>query len=650
MNAAETINSPAGLEHCQITDLDPNHTYHKNLGFGYEVEAAADLCDEGICMGTCYNLTKDSAIKYTFDVPQTEISIQEETIFRYLKPYLEIDAGKDMADWILQRQLNIPKNTPPWLRDKSIRQIKINLPTETANPYYKEILNHEITKAKNTLTDVGNAERFKQEADGWLIYDKDSKEWFAWSGNHWEPAEDNLGKTELFVSNTIKEEIAFWEGVTVSKDDENHSKKLNTLLERYAGHYQASCKNHNLKAMTDICSRSTMTVNLKKDSDSDILTFKNGALNTRTGELIPIWKCDSLKEKYPTAYIDCEYTEEDSEIWEQHLQKIFTDNTTPNLSEKEREERMLTTVKYFKRLLGYSLYAGNPEQIIVFLWGEGLNGKSATLDAVKKVFGSEKLDVTCRELFTSNDDRARSGITNALSKRLMILTEAGKADNSRKDIGIFSSSAIKILTGEKKTSEFRRMYKEAEEDARILCLPLATTNALPRFDNTDKALLRRLVTIPFQHIITEEERDEHISEKLEKDADKIFSMIVRELQEYTRKGLYSIPKHFTTTRLELLVGSKVCTFLIQEYEESENQSTTGQELQRSFQEWCSLNGYDVGTKKSQYEDERGYIQSKLSLTRGEVLNLYLGAREMYGSYKSAGNEKFKCKPIRIIKV
>lgn len=631
----------------EVKDLNPKHQYYKDLGLGYEVKAVSDLEEAGIVyIGSRYHLLKDGVCIYEFDVGQAaEESARDAHVFSSLESFLNETLGEKVTHWMKGRFLKEPKSIPPWERKQPIRPIQVNVTLEKSNPLYKELLTSEINRVSDTLNDAGNADRFKQEADGWLIYDRNSNEWFAWNVNHWEPADNKLGNTELFIKETLKLEKAKWEQIYAALDDneDKFSKKIAYLLERYERHYQSTARNCNLKSISDLCSRSTMSVDLKKERNPHILAFKNGAVNTQTGEMIPLWDCDKLREEYSTVYMDCEYVEEDSEIWKDHLDKVFTDNTSSELTEEEREKRRREASGYFMRLLGYSLYSGNPEQFMAFLWGEGLNGKSVTVDVLKRIWGVEKLDVTCRELFTSNDDRPRSGIAKALQKRVLLLTEAGKSDIGRKDVGLFSSSTIKILTGETQTSEFREMRKDSEKDVTICCFPLATTNALPRFDNTDAALLRRIVTIPFQHKFTEEERDLNITEKLGRETDRIFSMMIRELQKYLTEGLKPTPIHFTSTRVELLIGAQRAAFLNQTYEANPKAGLKGTELQTAYLDWCSLNGYDVDTKSGAERDPMyGGKITVVKLTKDEVKKLYLGARELFGSFKSQGIEKFKC--------
>lgn len=634
----------------EVVDLDDYQQYQKDLGLGFMVKAVAPIKERGLLAGFRYHLLKDGECIYEFDMEEPAAEyLRDRHIFSHVEARLEECEGKEITCWMKDRFLKNPKVIPPWERKEPIHSIKPNVPLP-ADPFYRDILTNELKRASDSLNDIGNADRFEQEADGWLIYDRNSKEWFAWNVNHWEKAEEKLGRTEKFIAETLNQERTEWERIyaDVGDTDDKSRKKIAYLLEGYFRHYHSTAKNCNLKSMADLCARSTMSVDLKKEKNPHILTFRNGAVNTQTGEMIPIWECDEMRKEYPTVYVDCEYVEEDSEIWKDHLEKVFTDNTTTGLTEDEREKRRREATGYFMRLLGYTLYAGNPEQFMVFLWGEGVNGKSVTVDALKRVWGVEKLDVTCRELFTSNDDRPRSGIAKALPKRVLLLTEAGKSESGGKDVGIFSSSTIKILTGEIRTSEFREMYKVPEEDVRINCFPLATTNALPRFDNTDEALLRRIITIPFQHKFTEEERDLDITEKLGGETNRIFSMMVRELQKYLTDGLKTTPIHFTSTRVELLVGAQICEFLNQNYAAAAEGGTKTTELQAIYIDWCETYGYEVSTRQyySKNDDATAYNggrSNNVVLSQREARLLYLGARELFGSFKSMGMEKFRCK-------
>lgn len=641
--------SSAANTQLEDVELDDYQQYRKDLGLGFMVKAVAAIKDGWMLAGIRYHLLFGDDCIYEFDISPPAEDLRDIKIFSHVEAYLNDILEQEVTCWMKDRFLMNPKVIPPWERKEPIHPIKPNVPLR-ADPYFRNILQNEVKRASDSLNDIGNADRFEQEAGGWLIYDRNSKEWFAWNVNHWEKAEEKLGRTEKFIAETLKQERTEWEQIYAKVDDigDNSPKMIANLLERYHGHYHNTAKNCNLKSMADLCARSTMSVDLKKEKNPHILTFRNGAINTQTGEMIPIWEWDEMRKEYPTVYMDCEYVEEDSDIWKDHLEKVFSDNTTTGLTEDEREKRRREATGYFMRLLGYTLCAGNPEQFMAFLWGEGLNGKSVTIDTLKKIWGCEKLDASCRELFTSNEDRPRSGIAKALPKRVLLLTEASKSESGGKDVGIISSSTIKILTGEIRTSEFREMYKVPEEDVSINCFPLATTNALPRFDNTDAALLRRIITIPFQHKFTEEERDLNITEKLGRETDRIFSMMVRELQKYLTDGLKPTPIHFTSTRVELLVGAQICAFLNQNFEAAAEGGTKTTDLQAIYIDWCESCGYEVSTRQhySKHDDATAYNggrSNNVILSKHEARLLYLGAREIFGSFKSHGMEKFRCK-------
>lgn len=174
---------------------------------------------------------------------------------------------------------------------------------------------------------------------------------------------------------------------------------------------------------------SSMQVNLAEASDDRYITFKNGAIDCKTGEFISIWACDSIREKYPLIYFDRTYTQGlRSQAFIDHLKRVFDDNTS-GLGEEERTLRMMELGRFFLRLAGYLLYPGNPEQIFLFLWGKGSNGKSTTIDVLREIFGPEMSEASVRELYAGSEDRPVSGISRSLSKRAMLISEASDEES-----------------------------------------------------------------------------------------------------------------------------------------------------------------------------------------------------------------------------
>ena len=401
-------------------------------------------------------------------------------------------------------------------------------------------------------------------------------------------------------------------------------------------------KNHTKQvALKKMVEGSSMQVNLAEASDIRYITFKNGAVDCKTGEVIPIWACDSIREKYPLIYRDASYTPGlRSQAFIDHLKKVFEDNMS-DLTGEERTLRMIQLGRCFLRLLGYLLYPGNPEQIILFLWGKGSNGKSTTIDVLREVFGSEMSEASVRELYAGSEDRPASGISRSLSKRVMLISEAGDEESRG---GRISADTVKALTGDAVTSRFRDMYEKSRPQ-RIVCTPVGVTNELPRFDKVlDFALLRRIETIPFPHMFAGDERVKDIGASLLVEKDAIFSMVADELIAYIREGLLPLPAFCTATQNELLAGFEVSAFIGECVERGEGK-VSRLELEEAYIAWCAGHDIPVGLARIQMPgyDEYGQMNFRQGLSEKEKRALFKGMR-VYGfdEKKYHGTRFFNC--------
>ncbi|MDO9522741.1 MAG: hypothetical protein Q7J08_03405 [Methanocorpusculum sp.] len=514
-----------------------------------------------------------------------------------------------------------PSFAPPWERKTMTRG---QLPTPEA--------------LLNSLNDEGNAVRFEKEAARYLRYDATRGEWFAWIDNHWEPAKEKIGQVLRLVGKSTEEELNYWK----RRAEIENTPEMRNLVTQLQNHVNLS-KNHTKQvALRKMIEGSSMQVNLAEASDDRYITFKNGAIDCKTGEIIPIWACDSIREKYPLIYLDRTYTPGlRSQAFIDHLKAVFTDNTS-DLTEDERTLRMMELGRCFLRLLGYLLYPANPEQIILFLWGKGSNGKSTTIDVLRDIFGSEMSEASVRELYAGFEDRPASGIYRSLSKRAMLISEASDEESRG---GRISADTVKALTGDAVTSRFRDMYEKSRPQ-KIVCTPVGVTNELPRFDKVlDFALLRRIFTIPFPHLFAGDERVRDIRESLLAEGDAIFSMVVDELIAYINEGLLPVPAFCAATQNELLAGFEVSAFIEECVERSETGKVSRLELEEAYIAWCARHDIPVGLAKIQMPgyDEYSQVNFRQGLSEKEKRGLFKGMR-VYGFEEKTvrGTRFFSC--------
>lgn len=584
---------------------------------------------------TTTRLSEDLELKsYSFDLIKNGYKLTSFNTFdntkevdRKVYEYIEnSEIPAEEKQYLLANLSGDSKYQSPWEREKPTRKL---LSSQT------EIL--------SSLNDEGNAVRFEEECKGWLIYDKTSEEWYAWCGNRWEKAGEKIGKAIRFVCRSIEHEYSEFVKTLGNDIDSPETKKAVEEFKKFAGISRNYFKQIALKKMLE---SSAMQTEFEKTSDKKYLGFKNGSIDTETGEFIPLWDCGRIKESYPTVYIDRYYTEgQKSKALTEFMKSVFTD-TNPNLSEEERFSRMSSLGRYFLRLLGYSMVFGNPEQLFIFLCGKGSNGKSTLVDTIRYVLGSEVSEASVKELYMNSEDRPASGISSGLSSRILLFSEASDDEDSKKG-GRISRDTVKVLTGDAFTSRFRGMYAKSKQQA-VVCTPIGVTNELPRFDKVpDSALLRRVVTVVFPRVFSSSEQVKNMRQILYSEADAIFSMVADELRAYCMFGLVAQPEFCRSEQNELLAGFEFSQFVKTLEKTDGSVRVSRRDLEDKFIEWCGLNEVDVKLSLEQVAgslDSFGSVLKRQALTESGRRDLYKCMR-VYGFEESRDGSSrfFNCK-------
>ncbi|MCQ2376737.1 MAG: hypothetical protein MJ006_01885 [Methanocorpusculum sp.] len=610
--------------------------------FDTEIGAYYELFHEGISEGSYF-------VQTLFDYNIPELSI--------LDRFREHVAKRE---GIPEEMLIKPpeKELPPWERTKPVRKIEAvreadkkpalksvsgtGRDSESESDLLDDLLKDPVSKsifhAKCSLNERGYAERFAEECRGWLVYDTPAKKWYAWEKSHWEPAGERLGKAKLFVAQTLQLEKIKWElEMTAERKRalENGNtqllKEISALLSAYDQNITASQQTKGLDTMEKIAAESMLCIDLQEAAAHEILTFQNGGVDCVTGKYYSLEELERNKEKYPVHYIDREYDEKNIPVhFEEHLRNIFTDNTTEGLSERERLRRAEILSGYFKRLLGYALTPGNARNLFVFLWGAGANGKSTTIDAIKAAIPSEIATVNSKELFTTQQEKPTPGLFKGLTRRIVYFAEMSGTKGFGG--GKVSAENLKVLSGEKEVNT--RTLNREDVTQKNLCLPIAATNNFPSFDaEPDKALLRRIITIPFMHEFTDADRRTDMGDLLAREGDAIFSMMITELRAYLAaeikqhgSGLPGLPAFCREKQTEFVSGDAQKAFVaenLEHPEEGEDVRVFFDEIKGRYMYWCVDRGIPVVTreeKRLRKERDAG-SEERSVLSKGESQKL-----------------------------
>lgn len=224
----------------------------------------------------------------------------------------------------------------------------------------------------------------------------------------------------------------------------------------------------------------------EKETDADYISFRNGVLNIKTGELHPHDPKFIITNKIPWDYNPNAYDE-------------VTDKTLNKMAVNDKQIRSL-----MEEMIGYTFYRRNELGKAFILTGEKNNGKSTFLDMVNNVLGEDNISaLDLKEL----GERFK---TAELNGKLANIGDDIDSDYIR-NTGVFK----KLVTGERMNVERKN---EDPFDFKNHSKLLFSANSIPRLGSgkDSGAIMRRLVIIPFNAKFdkSEPDYDPYIIDKL----------------------------------------------------------------------------------------------------------------------------------------
>jgi putative DNA primase/helicase len=236
----------------------------------------------------------------------------------------------------------------------------------------------------------------------------------------------------------------------------------------------------------------------------------NGTLDLRTGELRAHRRGDLLSKLVRIAYDPTALCE----LWDGVLWQWL-----------DGSEELYS---YVQRMVGYLLTGLTVEQVLHFLHGRGLNGKSVFAETLVEVLGDYAI-VASPELVMV---RRHSGIPNDIARlrgaRLVVMNETNQEAR-------FDEAKLKDLTGSDRLTG--RFLHQEFFDFQPTHKLLIRGNHRPAIAGTDEAIWRRFRLVPFTVQIPPGEQDRRLVEKLRGELPGILRWCVDGCLAWQREGL-----------------------------------------------------------------------------------------------------------------
>jgi len=350
------------------------------------------------------------------------------------------------------------------------------------------------------LTDGGNAEFFADRYANQVCYRHDIRRWYVWRSPVWKP--DTDGEIERLALEAVRERQA--QALNI-QDADQRKKALQFLLQSENG-YRLRSMIEIAKAMKPLAKSGA-----EFDQRDTLLAVQNGVIDLTTGE---------FREGDPSDYLtQCAGTHYDpnakSPRWERFIGEIFAGD--PDL------------VAFVQRLVGYTLTGWTREQVFVFCYGTGRNGKSTLFETLRALFG----DYARNTAFTTfTRERGNNGHEDDLMSlegaRLVTAVES-------KTISQLAEDTLKTIAGSDPITGSRK-HEHTRTYVPTFKVWLAANN-LPKVKDVTEGFWRKVVLLPFNVRFEGAREDKGLGEKLRAELPGILNWALQGCLAYQREGL-----------------------------------------------------------------------------------------------------------------
>ncbi len=373
------------------------------------------------------------------------------------------------------------------------------LPVGEVNQIARSIARYKPEGNPENLTDLGNAKRLVNQFGENIRYCHEIKKWLVWKSPRW-----------IIDDNGMIDRLAKQVARSIYQETKNGSTPENR--EAIAKHAARTENVTRLEAMIKLGKTEPgIPVSLSElDSDHYLLAVNNGVINLKKSQMIEADRTQYINKRAHVDYIQAA----ECPTWLSCLDRVFAGDTE--------------LIAYVQRAFGYSLTGDTREQVLFFLHGTGANGKSTLVNAIKEILGDHAQGCAADTLMVKQAGTATNDIAKLRGSRVVISPET---EEGRR----MAETTVKQLTGGD-TISARFLFGEYFEFIPTFKIWIIG-NHKPVIRGNDYGIWRRIMLIPFNQIIPEDERDHRLPEKLRGEHSGIFNWMLAGCLTWQREGL-----------------------------------------------------------------------------------------------------------------
>ena len=423
-----------------------------------------------------------------------------------------------------------------------------------------------------SLDDVGNSDMFCELYANQLKFVPEWNDWVWWNGKYFEKRADLRSKqlAKDMIKN-FRENLKRVDSYSsnMSSDD---VERVKIIKKHAAGMGYAN----RISAMLSLAQSGLAVSADEFDKEPFGVNCPNGYYNLKENSFYPSdskYMCTNI-----TGY---DYQPEgDCPEFKAFLKKIIPDD---NIRE------------FFGQCVGMAMVGKVYEEVMVFLVGDGCNGKSTLANILSQVMGTYTTSLQPDVITSMTGSKTPPDIAEVRGRRIVFISETEEGDT-------LSTKALKRLCSNERLA-VRRLYCMPESFVPSHTI-FYSTNHKPRVSSNDNGTWRRIKIIPFTYQFKEEEKITNFAEKLlEKEGGAILHWCIEQAQKFIANGLKLIaPEEVKAETNEYKQSEDVMAQFVDEmivikYPETciadpiDSRRIKSSVLYTVYKNWCKINNY-----------------------------------------------------------